>query len=90
VTSRRATLPALIVLYQSNKPLPASAGTMPRLRVTLPNFFRPGCLRTDSALSAPPRYSTTSASMVSPLTSEKFDVFCESPQLTSKCRVVRG
>ncbi len=77
-------------MYHSKRPLPASAGAMPRLSVTLPNFFSPGCLRVDSCGSAPPRYSTTSASMVRPLTSEKLEVFCESCQLTAKCSVVKG
>ena len=34
-----------MVLYHSKRPLPASAGAMPRLSVTLENFFRPGCFR---------------------------------------------
>ena len=63
---------------------------MPRLRVTLENFFSPGILRVLSWGSAPPRYSTTSASTVRPLTSEKLEVFWESPQLTAKCSAVMG
>src|SRR5262245_54610225 len=90
VTSRRSTAPMEIELYQSNSPLPASAGAMPRLSVTLPNLRRPGCLCVENWGSAPPRYSTTSASIVRPLTSEKLDVCCSSPQLTVKCRVVIG
>ena len=34
--------------------------------------------------------STTSASTVRPLTSEKLEVFWESPQLTAKCSAVMG
>jgi hypothetical protein len=90
VTSRRSTAPTVTELYQANSPLPASRGAMPRLRVTLENFRRPGCLWVENWGSAPPRYSTTSASMVRPLTSEKFEVCSSSPQLTAKWRVVIG
>ena len=64
-----------MVLYHSKRPLPASAGAMPRFMVTFENFLSPGCFRVLSWGSAPPRYSTTSASIVSPLTSEKLEVF---------------
>jgi hypothetical protein len=46
------------------------SGVTPRFRTMFANFFSPGSLRTVVS-SLPVRYSTTSVSIDSPLTSEK-------------------
>src|SRR5215210_1033290 len=88
VTERRSTSPDWMVFHQSQKPF--SAGTMPRLSVTLPYLRSPGILRTVSDTSSPDRYSIGSLSSVSPLTSEKLTVLFASPHLTVKWRAVNG
>ncbi len=91
VTGRRVTVPAAMVLYHSNRPLPASAGAMPRLSVTLLNFLRPGLLARAELLvgAAAILHDLGLHGEAANLGKARW---CSGsrPSFTSKCRVVRG